>query len=88
MMEIEGERRIEFEREMRAMGDGGRGQRVRFKTREECGSNGLLSASLLSSRPQRTPQRGKKGWTVLWVRGGEGEELKSLSSHLADILSH
>lgn len=43
------------------MGDGGRGQRVRFKTREEGGGDGLLSASLLSSRPQRTPQGKKKG---------------------------
>lgn len=61
MMEIEGGRHIEFEREMQAMGDGGRGRRARFKTRDECGGDGLLSASPLSSRPQRTPQREKKG---------------------------
>lgn len=42
------------------MGDGGKGRRARFKTREECGGDGLLSASLLSSHPQRTPQRGEK----------------------------
>lgn len=77
MTEIERERHIEFERELE---ERRQEQRVKFKNREVWGGDGLLSASILSSHPQRAPvAKGGRGV------GGKGEVVKSLSSHPPDL---
>lgn len=77
MTEIERERHTEFERELE---ERRQEQRVKFKNREVWGGDGLLSASILSSHPQRAPvAKGGRGV------GGKGEVVKSLSSHPPDL---